>query len=70
MKTDEKVNFQIQKDIDRWFTIQGEKNETFIQDLHEILRSFHCYRPEISYVQGMTYPAGILLMVLDKYKAW
>jgi hypothetical protein len=32
---------------------------------------FHCYRPDISYVQGMTYPAAILLLVtLDKYKAF
>ena len=34
MEVDEKVNIQIQKDIDRWFAIQGEKNEGFIQDLH------------------------------------
>ena len=39
-------------------------------DLQEILEVLHSYRPDISYVQGMTYPAGILLMVLDKYKAW
>lgn len=39
--------------------------------MQELLELFHCYRPDISYVQGMTYPATILLLVsLDAFLAF
>ncbi len=31
---------------------------------------FHLHRPDISYVQGMTYPLIILLANLDKFEAF
>jgi hypothetical protein len=42
-----------------------------MKNMQELLEEFHCYRPDISYVQGMTYPATILLLVtLDKFVAF
>ena len=38
-----------------------------MKNMQELLEEFHCYRPDISYVQGMTYPATILL---DKFVAF
>ena len=31
---------------------------------------FHLYRPDISYVQGMTYPIIVLTLVVGKVKAF
>lgn len=31
---------------------------------------FHIYRPDVSYVQGMTYPAIVLTLIVGKYKAF
>jgi hypothetical protein len=35
-----------------------------------LLMLFHLHRPNISYVQGMTYPLAILLAVLDPFEAF
>lgn len=69
----EKVKSQIAKDIDRSFPNNGELNscKDLLSNMQEMLEEFHCYRPDISYVQGMTYPAAILLLVtLDKFVAF
>jgi hypothetical protein len=34
------------------------------------LELFHLYRPDISYVQGMTYPAIVLTIIVGKMKAF
>jgi hypothetical protein len=34
------------------------------------LEIFHIFRPDVSYIQGMTYPAMILIPILGKIKAF
>ena len=36
----------------------------------EFLEIFHIFRPDISYIQGMTYPAMILIPILGKIRAF
>jgi hypothetical protein len=36
----------------------------------EFLEMFHVFRPDVSYIQGMTYPAIILIPVVGKIKAF
>jgi len=39
--------------------------------LQSLLEEFHCYRSDIIYVKGMTYPATLLLLTtLDKFVAF
>ena len=35
-----------------------------------MLELFHLYRPDVSYVQGMTYPVIVLTLVSGKVKAF
>lgn len=39
-------------------------------DVCEFLEIFHLFRPDVSYVQGMTYPAIILIPILGKVRAF
>lgn len=39
-------------------------------ELHRVLDAYVCYRPDIGYVQGMSYLAAILLLYLDDYTAF
>jgi hypothetical protein len=39
------------------------------QDVTEVLELFHLFRPDVSYVQGMTYPVIVLTIVVGKVKA-
>ena len=39
-------------------------------EVSEILEMFHLYRPDVSYVQGMTYPVIVLTLVVGKVKAF
>lgn len=39
-------------------------------ELHRVLDAYVCYRPDIGYVQGMSYLAAILLLYLDDYMAF
>ena len=64
----------IERDLHRTF---GElclfsKDDGPLHDhLKEILQIFACYRPELGYVQGMTYIAGIIcLFISDSYTAF
>lgn len=36
----------------------------------EFLEIFHVFRPDVSYIQGMTYPAIILIPIVGKIKAF
>jgi hypothetical protein len=38
--------------------------------LREVLEAFVCYRADLGYVQGMSYVAGTLLLVLDPFPAF
>jgi hypothetical protein len=39
-------------------------------ELHRVLDAYVCYRPDIGYVQGMSYLAAILLLYLDDFTAF
>jgi hypothetical protein len=39
-------------------------------EVTELLEIFHIYRPDVSYVQGMTYPAIVLNLIVGRYKAF
>ncbi len=40
------------------------------EDVTEVLELFHLYRPDVSYVQGMTYPVIVLTITVGKVKAF
>eukprot|EP01104_Vermistella_antarctica_P003720 TRINITY_DN1398_c0_g1_i2.p1 TRINITY_DN1398_c0_g1~~TRINITY_DN1398_c0_g1_i2.p1 ORF type:complete len:741 (-),score=152.37 TRINITY_DN1398_c0_g1_i2:114-2336(-) len=42
----------------------------FYEQLQEILEAYVCYRPDIGYVQGMSYLAAMLLLYLEPYHAF
>lgn len=68
----ERVKKSIIRDLDR--TLMQESNVVntiqFKEDMVLLLMLYHLHRPDISYVQGMTYPLAILLAVLDKFEAF
>jgi hypothetical protein len=63
---------QIERDIMRSFSNkpQVEDQESLRADLLELLEVFHMMRPDISYVQGMTYPVIILILMVGKVQAF
>jgi len=65
----ERVKISIARDLDR--TVTQESNvvnpQQFKDDMALLLMLYHLHRPDISYVQGMTYPLAVLLAVLDKF---
>ncbi len=62
----------IQYDLPRTFPDLGffKKGGGFYEDLEQVLEAFVINRPDIGYVQGMSYIAGMLLLVMDKFKAF
>jgi hypothetical protein len=40
------------------------------KDLEEILEAFVVSRPDIGYVQGLSYIGGMLLLYLDKFQSF
>ncbi|CAK75360.1 unnamed protein product (macronuclear) [Paramecium tetraurelia] len=65
----------IQKDLGRTFDIPSLRNifqsgGPLSGSLQSILESFCVYRPDIGYIQGMTYIASILLTYLDEYQTF
>ena len=62
----------IDLDIDRTFSYLGifTPNSPLAEDLREILRAFVVSRPDIGYVQGLSYIAGNLLLNMTKYQAF
>lgn len=38
--------------------------------LRDILEAYVCYRPDVGYVQGMSYIAGVLLLYMDAFPAF
>ena len=62
----------IELDIERTFPYLGlfRGDSPMAQDLREILRVFVISRPEIGYIQGLSFIAGILLLNMDKFKAF
>ena len=62
----------IELDIERTFPYLGlfKGNSPMAEDLREILRVFVISRPDIGYIQGLSFIAGILLLNMDKFKAF
>ena len=62
----------IDLDIERTFPYLGifKSSSPLSEDLREILRAFVASRPDIGYVQGLSFIGGILLLHMDKFKAY
>jgi hypothetical protein len=62
----------IEKDLHRTFASLGvfKHGNLLHKPLRNILTAFIVHRPDIGYVQGMSYLAGVLLMNLDEIKAF
>lgn len=63
----------IQLDIQRTFHYLGmfkDNNSQMSKDLEEILEAFVVSRPDIGYVQGLSYIGGMLLLYLDKFQSF
>ena len=71
-KDKEKSIIIIELDIERTFPYLGlfKGNSPMAEDLREILRVFVISRPDIGYIQGLSFIAGILLLNMDKFKAF
>ena len=72
IKDKEKSINIIELDIERTFPYLGvfRGDSPLAQDLREILRVFVISRPDIGYIQGLSFIAGILLLNMDKFKAF
>ena len=72
IKDKEKSINIIDLDIERTFPYLGifKGGSPMAQDLREILRVFVISRPDIGYIQGLSFIAGILLLNMDKFKAF
>ena len=62
----------VSQDIARTFNQFGffREGSPLNLQLRDMLEAFALYRPDIGYVQGMSYLAGILLLNLEPYKAF
>ncbi|KAI6646552.1 TBC1 domain family member 14 isoform X2 [Oopsacas minuta] len=62
----------IRFDIARTFPTLAIFNEggPFYEPLHNLLGAYTCFRPDIGYVQGMSYLAALLILNLDEYDAF
>lgn len=49
------------------FILQGGP---YHDPLHNILGAYACYRPDVGYVQGMSFLAATLLLNMDEVKAF
>ena len=72
IKDKEKSINVIELDIERTFPYLGlfKGKSPMAEDLREILRVFVISRPDIGYIQGLSFIAGILLLNMDKFKAF
>ena len=64
--------YLIDLDIERTFPYMGifKKDSQYGEDLREILRIFVVERPDIGYVQGLSYIAATLLLQMEKFQAF
>ena len=62
----------IKYDIARTFPTLAIFNEggPYYEVLHNLLGAYTCFRPDIGYVQGMSYIAAVLILNLDEYDAF
>jgi len=69
---DPQVTYLIKEDLVRTYpTFKSfNKGEALNAELQCLLELFHFARPDIGYVQGMAYPASMLLLHMDRYHAF
>jgi hypothetical protein len=69
---DPQVSYLIKEDLVRTYpTFKSfNKGEALNSELQCLLELFHFARPDIGYVQGMAYPASMLLLHMDRYHAF
>lgn len=62
----------IQLDIARTFPHLGifQEGGPYSEMLHALLAAYVCYRPDVGYVQGMSYIAAVLILNMDQYDAF
>lgn len=60
----------IENDTKRTVNHEQLKGTAIQEDLGEILEVFGEYRMDIGYVQGMAYPVALLLLHMDKFRAF
>lgn len=62
----------IDLDIERTFSYIGlfKQGSPLAENLREILRAFVASRPDIGYIQGLSYIGGLLLIYMDKFQAF
>ena len=63
----------IKLDVSRTFGYLGmfkDPNSQMSNELREILQAFVVSRPDIGYIQGLSYIAGMLLLYLDKFQSF
>jgi hypothetical protein len=72
LKDKEKSINIIDLDIERTFPFLGvfKGNSPLAEDLREILRVFVISRPDIGYIQGLSFICATLLLNMDKFKAF
>ena len=60
-------------DIQRTFSYLGmfkDPDSQMSKDLSEILQAFVVSRPDIGYIQGLSFIGGMLLLYLDKFQSF
>ncbi|CAH2006064.1 unnamed protein product [Acanthoscelides obtectus] len=62
----------IRLDISRTFPHLGifQEGGPYSETLHSLLAAYVCYRPDVGYVQGMSYIAAILILNMEQYDAF
>ena len=62
----------IRYDVSRTFPTLAIFNDNgpYYEPLHNLLGAYTCFRPDIGYVQGMSYIAAVLILNLDEYDAF
>ena len=62
----------IQYDLPRTFPneIEFHNNSLLAISLETVLKTYACYRPDIGYIQGMSYLAAMCLTYLDEYQSF
>jgi len=62
----------IHLDLPRTFPMLSifQKGGPYHQCLANVLEAYACYRPDVGYVQGMSYVAAIFLLNMNEYEAF
>ncbi|XXQ35111.1 Rab-GAP TBC domain-containing protein [Plasmodiophora brassicae] len=68
----ENTIYYIEVDLQRTFPSLAffRRGQPLHSELRNLLQTYCCYRPDVGYVQGMSYLAGGLLLYLDPYTAF